>query len=221
MSAPAEILASQFAAIGTATIHEAMGKRGQFDPSIRAMWPGARVCGQARPVVCQPADNLMVHWALATAQPGEVLVIGTGGFPEAGYWGFITTTAARVAGVAGVIIDGCIRDLDQIAEARFPVFARGTALQGTTKVGVGACDRPVVVGGQVVAPGDLVIGDADGLVVVPAGEADAVLAACRERDAAEVVMLQRLEAGERTIDVLGLRDLMADRGMLPAAEGAS
>lgn len=213
MTLPAEIVQA-FAKLGTATIHEAQGRLGELDPAIGPLFPGARLSGPAFPVECQPADNLMIHYALAAARSGDVLVIATGGAHAAGYWGLITTRAAMARGLAGLVLDGGVRDSAEIEALGFPVFCRGRAIKGTTKVGVGREGITLAIGGQVVAPGDLVVGDRDGVVVVPQARASAVLAAAVARDEREAGMLGSVDGGALTVDLLDLRRRLEESGLL-------
>lgn len=198
-------LLAEAARHGAATLHEAQGRTGDLPAAIRAMTPGAAVCGPAFTVATRPGHNLLVHRALAAAPAGSVLVVATGG-PEGhlwGYWGDILTVAARQRGLAGLVIDGCVRDLAAIAAAGFPVFARGTAIRGTEKAPDGEVGGTVVIGPATVRPGDLVLGDGDGVVAVPAARAAEVVAAARARTEKEAGVIAALEAGRTTLDIYG------------------
>ena len=190
--------------LGSATVFEASGAEGALDPGIVPVWPGARVCGPALPVECGHGDNLAIHLALEGAEPGCVLVVDAHAH-LAGYWGEVLTVAAQARGVAGLVIDGGARDADALERRRFPVFARGRSILGTVKHEPGRAGQPVVAGGAVVRPGDVVVGDADGVVVVRAERLDEVLAASRARADREDAIMARLRAGELTLDLLGLR----------------
>lgn len=191
---------------GAATIHEANGRHGMLDPSLRPLWPGARVCGPARCVRCGIGDNLALHRALAVASSEEVLVVQTGNDVRHGAWGEIMTVAALERSVAGLVTDGAVRDVAEIERLRFPVFAAGIAVGGCDKLDPGSIDAPVVVGGITVSPGDIVVGDADGVVVVAADRAEAVARAAAARDAHERDLIDRIRAGATTYELLGLSD---------------
>jgi 4-hydroxy-4-methyl-2-oxoglutarate aldolase len=210
---PATGLVAEFARLGTATVHEAMGRSGAIDPTIAALWPGARVCGLAFTILCGPADNLMIHAGLARPGDGHVLVVATDE-PEAGYWGLITTHAARAGGFTGLVIDGGVRDTEEIEALGFPVFARGRCIRGTSKTGVGVLNEPISIGGQIVRPGDLVLGDRDGLVVVPRQDAAKVLLASRARDKKEEAIIAAADRGELTADLLGLRAILEQNRLI-------
>ncbi len=193
-----------FKALGVATVHEASKLDNALDPAIHAVWHGAGLCGPAFTVRCQSCDNLPVHLSLAEVAPGDVLVVDAGGY-IGGYWGKILTVAAQQRGVAGLVIDGGVRDVRDLEELRFPVFARGIGVRGTTKRDPGGLREPVTVGGVRVEAGDLVLGDADGVVSVPKAKIAEVLAAAREREARESAVIARLRKGDLTVDIYGFR----------------
>jgi 4-hydroxy-4-methyl-2-oxoglutarate aldolase len=190
--------------LGSATVYEASGAEGGFDPAVQAVWAGAAVCGPALPVECAIGDNLAIHRALETAEPGAVLVVAVHGH-LAGYWGEVLTVGAQARGVAGLVIDGGVRDTEALQRLRFPAFARGRSILRTVKHEPGRVGEPVVAGGVPVRPGDLVVADADGVVVVRAERAEEVAAASRTRVEREARIMERLRAGELTLDLLGLR----------------
>jgi 4-hydroxy-4-methyl-2-oxoglutarate aldolase len=198
---PAVIVAGLLAH-GTATLGESGAHR--MRSRIRPAWPGAEVAGPAVPIRCTPGDNLAIHVGVVRAGNGDVLVADMGGEPELGYWGEVLTTAALARGIAGLVIDGGVRDVDALATHRFPVFSAGIALTGATKEMPGSVGRPVVVGDVEVEAGDWIVGDADGVVVVSVAELDAVLAAADARTAREAKLFDDLRAGGTTIDLLGL-----------------
>jgi 4-hydroxy-4-methyl-2-oxoglutarate aldolase len=197
----------------SALLHEAMGRRGALDSDFRPLFPGARLLGRALTVRGRPGDNLMLHLAISVARPGDVIVATLDRHTEAGAWGEITTLAARMRGVAGLLTDGAVRDSEPIARAGFPVFSRGVCIKGTTKRLRGEINQPVVIGGILVNPGDFVVGDADGVVIVPAAEAEAVDAKARQIRAREAEIMRQLEAGALTLDLLGLRHVLEELGL--------
>ena len=198
--------------VGAATLHEAMGRRGVVPPRLKPVDPGFRIAGPAFPVLCAEGSNLALHQALYAAAPGDVLVVAVDqrGSEEFGYFGEIMAEAAKARRLGGLVIDGCVRDSHELATVGFPVFAVGLSIRGTTKDPhpapfVGEID----FGSTVVHRGDLIVGDEDGLVCVPAAEVEQVLAAGRDRDRKEADVIRRLRAGERTLDLMGLPDLVA------------
>jgi 4-hydroxy-4-methyl-2-oxoglutarate aldolase len=189
-------------ALGAATLGEA-GARAMRD-RIRAAWSGARLAAPAYPVRCSTGDNLAVHVAVTRAPAGSALVVDVGELRELGYWGEVLTTAAEARGIAGLVIDGGVRDVAALASHAFPVFATTTALRGATKSRAGAVDTAVRVGDAPVEPGDWVVGDHDGVVVVPGASLDDVLHAGRARAEKENGFFAALRAGSTTVELLGL-----------------
>lgn len=198
-------LAAEAAGLPTATLHEAGRKIGALPSAIKPVAPHFRFAGSALTVHSPGGDNLWLHRALDVARPGDVLVVFTGGVYEHGYWGEIMTTMAKVRGLAGLVIDGCVRDGVLLGEIGFPVFARGLCIRGTGKDfgATGWINHPITMGDVVVHPGDLVVGDFDGVVAIPQARAAEVVAAGRRREADEAAILRRLEAGEGTLAVYG------------------
>jgi 4-hydroxy-4-methyl-2-oxoglutarate aldolase len=190
--------------LGVATVYEAGGGTGALDPAIHAVWPGARVCGPAFTVRCPPGDNLGIHRSLEFVSPGDILVVQVGGL-LGGYWGGILSLAAHVKGVAGLVIDGGVRDSEEMQRNAFPAFARGTGVFRTVKHEPGELQVPIVVGGVRVEPGDIIIGDGDGVMAVERARAEEVLEASRKRDAAERGYLERIRNGELTMDIYGFK----------------
>lgn len=191
---------------GTASIFEASTHRGALPSVIAPIWPGAQVIGRALTVQSPSADNLWLHHAIYRAQRGDVLVVQCSGHHEAGYWGEIMTVAAQVRGLAGLVIDGGVRDRDAIAALGFPVFARTLCIRGTGKspTARGAIGSPVTIGAVTIATGDLIVGDADGVIALRPDEAEATLERARQRDVKEQDILARLRAGETTLAIYSL-----------------
>jgi len=192
-------------ALPTATLHEAGGKIGALPSSIKPVAATFRCCGPALTVHSPGGDNLWLHRALDIAQPGDVLVVHVSGAYDHGYWGEIMTTMAKARGLAGLVIDGCVRDGVLLEQIGFPVFARGLCIRGTAKDygAIGWLNAPVLVGDVPVSAGDLVVGDADGVVVVPRLRAAEIVAKSQQRERDEAAVLKRLEAGESTMQVYG------------------
>ena len=195
-----------------ATLYEAAGQAGAMDAGIRPIVPGMRVCGSALPVRCQPGDNLTLHAVIAVARPGDVIVADVADYIEAGHWGEILTVAAQARQVAGLVINGGVRDVEAAQRRHFPVFSRAVSMKATVKRVFGAINVPIVCGGAVVRPGDLVLADDDGVVIVASEEAERALGAAIDRENREVDVMRRLKAGELTLDILGFRGLLDAQG---------
>lgn len=202
-----------YAKVASATAHEAMGRRGAVHSSIKPIRNGMRLLGRAFTCVCPPGDNLTLHAALKMASRGDVIVCASDGFTEQGLFGDVMASCAMGMGIAGLLADGGVRDTATIHEVGFPVFSCGISIKGTVKETLGALNTPVVVGGVTVHPGDLVIGDDDGVVIVPIGEAHALIKACEEREAKETRFRAELLKGKTTWDMLKLDDLLKSKGI--------
>ena len=204
---PSLELIEKYKSMQAATLHEAMNKRGAMSTDVRPAWEYPPVlCGAALTVLARPGDNLMLHKAVSIAKPGDVLVVATGGHTEAGIWGEIITVAAMEKGITGIVTDGTVRDTVPIREIGFPMFSRGLSMKGTTKMTPGKVGVPIVVGNVLVNPGDIVFGDNDGVVVVPLEEAETILQAAIDKETAEATIMDRIRAGECTMDILGFRE---------------
>ena len=170
---------------------------------IKPAWAGARLAAPAYPVACRAGDNLAVHVAVARAPAGSALAVNAHQ-EELGFWGEVLTTAAEARGLTGLVIDGCVRDIAALESHRFAVFSTGVALPGAAKVAGGSVGRPTLVGDVGVEPGDWLVGDADGVVVVPGAQLDQVAAAGTARQQRESGLFDRLRAGATTLELLGL-----------------
>ncbi len=209
LPSPAAV-AAELLALGSATLGESGAQ--PLLPRIRRAWLGAAVAGPAITARCAPADNLAIHVAVARADAaGAVLVVDASDVPERGYWGEVLTTAAEVHGIAGLVIDGGVRDVAALEAHGFPVFASLVALPGAAKVAGGAVGLAVTVGGTSIAPGDWIVGDVDGVVAIAAASLDAVLAAGRTRAANEQRLFAELRAGATTVELLGLDPTKLDQ----------
>jgi 4-hydroxy-4-methyl-2-oxoglutarate aldolase len=189
--------------VPAATLHEAGGKIGALPAAIKPVARGFRICGTAVTVHSPGGDNLWLHRAILIAQPGDVLVVYTNGVYEHGYWGEVMTTAAKVRGLAGLVIDGAVRDADLLESIGFPVFSRGLSVRGTGKDygAIGWINEPVMIGNVTVCAGDLIVGDRDGVVAVPRARAADVVAKGVKREADEAAICTRIEAGETTMQI--------------------
>lgn len=195
--------AEQARLLGSSTLYEASGLPTAVDPAIRPIWRGAFIAAPAYPLQCAPGDNLALHLALERAPRGSVLVVGTGNF-IAGYWGEVLTVAAQAAGVVGLVIDGGVRDIQAIEKLGFPVFARGVSVKGTVKATVPSLGEPLLFNGTQVAPGDLVVADDDGVVIIPLAEVEHTLADGQARFDKEARMMAALREGRTTVELMGL-----------------
>ncbi|MCZ6844365.1 MAG: RraA family protein [Alphaproteobacteria bacterium] len=193
------------ASISASTIHEAAGKIGALPAAIKPLDPAMRVCGPAFTVKGAPGDNLWLHYALDQARPGDVLVVDVGGLYDAGYWGEMMTVSAQARGLGGLVINGCVRDGREMIGLGFQVFARGTCMRGTEKDQNfrGALAQPLPLGDVLVQAGDLVIGDGDGVVVIPREQVGDAIAASNARDAREAEMMDVLRTGKTTVEIYG------------------
>jgi 4-hydroxy-4-methyl-2-oxoglutarate aldolase len=203
----------RYAALETASVYEASGKFGAMSHGIRPIVPGMHLCGSALTVRCQAADNLTLHAAVALAQPGDVLVADVGEAMEAGHWGEIITVAAQARGIVGIVINGGVRDVGPVSRRGFPVFAPAISMKATVKESPGLINHPITCGGALVHPGDLVLGDDDGVVIVAAERLEEVYNASIAREAREAEVMRRLEKGELTLDVLGFRKVLERNGL--------
>ena len=201
---------SEALALGSATLGESGARR--MHPRVKPAWDGARLAGPAYPVSCSPGDNLGIHVAVARAPAGSVIVADMGGARDFGYWGEVLTTGAQARGLVGLVIDGGVRDCDALATHAFPVFSTGIALTGATKEQPGTIEQPVMVGDVAVEPGAWVVGDVDGVVVIPSAAIDDVLAAGRARADKEANLFTALRGGATTVELFGL-----DPGLIDGA----
>jgi 4-hydroxy-4-methyl-2-oxoglutarate aldolase len=199
--------------LGAATVYEAQGAIGALDSGIKPVDPGMRMAGPAFTVDMRPADNLMLHYALMKAQPGQVLVVDCKGFLEAGPWGDVLTAQAVKLGLAGLLIHGAVRDAEVIVKQGFPVFCRGLSIKGTAKNQPGLIDVAVHFGDVCIRPGDYVVGDRDGVAIVPAERVNEVLELAEHREAKESLMRQAIAQGATTVELMGLSEALRRHGL--------
>jgi 4-hydroxy-4-methyl-2-oxoglutarate aldolase len=197
-----------FARLGVATVHEAAGRTGIVDLPLTQVVPGSRVAGPARTAVCAAGDNTMVHAVIAHARPGDVLVLTSAEPGPVALVGELLATQAQARGVAGILVDGAVRDFDELAALGLPIWARFVRAQGATKGEVGSLDVPVVVGGAEIRPGDLVVLDCDGALALPHERLEEVLPVALEREERERALRERYAAGELSYDLQGLREVV-------------
>lgn len=199
-----DALLNEVRSYDTATLFEAAGQVGAMNSEIRPIDSGYRLAGPALTVACPPGDNLMIHAAMAEARPGEVLVVQC---HDAGYgvWGEVLMTSAMALGIAGLVIDGSVRDVPALRKARIPVFCRAISIRGAGKTRRGLLRQPVSCGGEIVWPGDIVIADDSGIVVIARSALAQVLANARQRQAKEATIMEALRGKQTTLDLLDLR----------------
>ena len=195
----------ELARLGTATVYEAAGRTGLVDLDLHRIVPGSRAAGPARPILCGQADNLMVHAAIAHANPGDVLVLTMPVPRPVALVGDLLATQAKARGVAGLLIDGSVRDDEELVEIGLPIWARWIRVRGAGKDVPGTIDEPVIVGGARIAAGDTVVLDGDGAAVVAQERVEEVLEAAHAREEKERVKRAKLQAGELSYDLDNLR----------------
>jgi 4-hydroxy-4-methyl-2-oxoglutarate aldolase len=198
---------------GVATVHEAIGRTGYLGPAIRPVHLGARVAGTAVTVICWPGDNLMIHAAVEQCRDGDILVVTTTSPSADGSFGELLATSLRRRGVRGLVTSGGVRDVADLHEMGFPVFCSAVSAQGTVKATAGAVNVAVSINGQRIAPGDAVVADDDGVVVVPRSAVSSALAAARERTHRENEARTAFRRGELGLDRYGLRETLARLGV--------
>ena len=205
--------AARLGEFGVATVHEALGRVGYLGPELRPAWAGARTGGTAVTVLAWPGDNLMIHVAVEQCRPGDVLVVATNSPSTDGLFGELFATALVQRGVRGVVLGCGIRDVADLREMGFPAWSRHVSAQGTVKATAGAVNVPIVLGGQVIRPGDVVVGDDDGVVVVPRADVPRALTASQARIDKEAASRAAFQQGELGLDRYGMRDKLPGFGI--------
>ena len=197
---------SNLSKFSTATICEALGNKGFLPSAIKPIARDMKVCGPAYTIQTMPRDNVLLHRAYAYAQSGDVLIANCSGFYEAGYWGDLMSLGAKTKGINGLVIDACVRDADDIEAMGFSVFSRGLCIRGTSNHGDGTLNEPIIIGDVLINSGDIIVGDRDGVVIVPQNKIEETIEKAMAREAKEERTRAELRKGRVSIDIYGWKE---------------
>ena len=211
-------LVEEYRKQASATVHEAMGRRGALDPAIKPLARGMKLAGRAITVKCHPADNVMVVKAISMAKENDVIVVDMGGLQNIGPFGGVLATECKAKKLGGLVFNCCVRDSAEIIAMGLPVFSTGTCIRGTAKTVLGTINHVISCGDQVIHPGDMILGDDDGVVVIPYDEIETALEAAKKRTAKEDVYMERLRNGESAFDLYGYKELFEKLGCVEEEE---
>ncbi len=196
-------LIKELSKFSAATLCEALGNQGNLPSGIKPISSKMKVCGSAYTVKTMPRDNILLHRAYAYAQAGDVIIANCSGFYEAGYWGDLMSLGAKTKGINGLVIDACVRDADDIEAMGFPVFSRGLCIRGTSNHGDGTLNEPIIIGDVLINPGDIIVGDRDGVVVIPQNRIEETIEKAIAREAKEANTRIELRKGRPSIEIYG------------------
>ncbi len=196
-------IVQELSKFSAATLHEALGKSGNLPSAIKPIDTKMKVCGPAYTVKTMPRDNVLLHRAYAYAKAGDVLIADCSGFYEAGYWGDLMSLGAKTKGINGLVIDACVRDADDIEAMGFSVFSRGLCIQGTSNHGDGSLNESIIIGGVLINPGDFVVGDRDGVVIIPKEKAQETIEKAIAREQKEERVREQLRLGKTSLQIYG------------------